>query len=198
MRHTRVWLQVRGDLGELDGVTTFCELAVPLTARLAERLGLPGNSPDAVDTARNKHAARAAMSAAKLPTPRNFLIEAKDQLADAAAAVGFPAVIKPVSGAASIGVIRVNDEAELQRNYATCAPLRVQQQQQQPVALAVRGYRGVTRRARAQGHLEPVRRARRGGRAGGGHGRGGRGARQRGRLDGLEHHHGGVPRRARG
>jgi hypothetical protein len=41
-------------LGGLDGVTTFCEMAVPLVARLAEALGLPGNSPDAVDAARDK------------------------------------------------------------------------------------------------------------------------------------------------
>jgi carnosine synthase len=41
-------------LGGLDGVTTFCEMAVPLVARLAEGLGLPGNTPDAVDAARDK------------------------------------------------------------------------------------------------------------------------------------------------
>jgi hypothetical protein len=41
-------------LGGLDGVTTFCEMAVPLVARLAEALGLPGNTPDAVDAARDK------------------------------------------------------------------------------------------------------------------------------------------------
>ena len=30
------------DVGEIDGVVTFCELAVPLVSRLAERLGLAG------------------------------------------------------------------------------------------------------------------------------------------------------------
>lgn len=35
----------------------------------------------------------------------------------AAEHVGFPAVIKPVSGAASIGVIRVNNRDELQAAY---------------------------------------------------------------------------------
>jgi hypothetical protein len=42
------------EVGELDGVTTFCELAVPLASRLAEKLGLPHNSPQAVDNARDK------------------------------------------------------------------------------------------------------------------------------------------------
>ena len=46
------------------GVCTFCELSVPLVARLAETLGLPGPSSAAVDTARDKHRTRAAMKAA--------------------------------------------------------------------------------------------------------------------------------------
>jgi hypothetical protein len=42
------------DVGELDGMTTFCEMAVPLASRLAEHLGLPHNSVEAVDNARDK------------------------------------------------------------------------------------------------------------------------------------------------
>lgn len=41
-------------VGELDGITTFCEMAVPLASRLAEHLGLPHNSVEAVDNARDK------------------------------------------------------------------------------------------------------------------------------------------------
>jgi biotin carboxylase len=113
-------VQIRANFGELDGVVTFCELAVPLVARLAERLGLPGNCPEAVDTARNKHAARACMEAAGLPTPLNCLIKGEEDLARAAQHVGFPAVIKPISGAASIGVIRVNDLEQLRTAFARC------------------------------------------------------------------------------
>lgn len=74
-----------------------------------------------MDTARNKHAARACMAAAGLPTPLNFLIQSENQLEDAADHVGFPAVIKPISGAASIGVIRVNDVEQLKKSYARYA-----------------------------------------------------------------------------
>eukprot|EP00983_Pelagomonas_calceolata_P073201 1152043-Pelagomonas_calceolata.AAC.4 len=42
------------EVGELDGVTTFCELAVPLAVRIAEKLGLPHNTPDSIDFARDK------------------------------------------------------------------------------------------------------------------------------------------------
>ena len=105
------------ELGDLDGVTCFCELAMPLCARLCERLGLATNSPEAVDAARDKHATRALMGAAGLPTPRNMLVESPAALPKAAAHVGFPAVIKPISGAASLGVLRVNSEPELQEAY---------------------------------------------------------------------------------
>lgn len=103
--------------GELDGVCTFCEMAVPLVSRLAERLGLPCNSPDSVDAARDKSSTRNVMAAAGLPNPRSFLIEDAAQIAEAAKHVGFPAVIKPIFGAASIGVVRVNSEDELVAAY---------------------------------------------------------------------------------
>lgn len=79
------------DLGELDGVCTFCEMAVPLVSRIAESLGLSSNSPDAVDAARDKHSTRAKMAAAGLPTPRNMLVQQPSDLQPAAEMVKFPA-----------------------------------------------------------------------------------------------------------
>lgn len=57
------------------------------------------------------------MQDAGLPTPKNYLITAEEQLDDAAAHVGFPAVIKPIFGAASIGVQRVDDMDGLRRGF---------------------------------------------------------------------------------
>lgn len=104
-------------IGDLDGITTFCEMAVPLASRLAEQLGLPHNSVEAVDNARDKHATREIMQAAGLPTPKHFKITKPEDVEVAGNHVGFPAVIKPISGAASIGVIRVNDMEHLQSAY---------------------------------------------------------------------------------
>jgi len=106
-----------GITGAADGITTFIELSVPLVARLCEALGLPGFSPEAVDNARDKHRTRACLAAANLPTPRNFLIKKSSDLKDAAARVGFPAVLKPVSGAASLGVKKVLSYEDLQNCY---------------------------------------------------------------------------------
>ena len=48
-----------------------------------------------------------------LPTPKNFLIKEAGQVEEAGNHVGFPAVIKPIHGAASLGVIRVENFEEL-------------------------------------------------------------------------------------
>ena len=92
-----------------DGVCTFNEMSVPIAARLAEAMSLPGNPVVAVDAARDKYATRAIMEAAGLATPPNALIEQEGDLEAAALKVGFPAVIKPIAGAGSMGVVRVDD-----------------------------------------------------------------------------------------
>jgi len=106
-----------GLTGPADGIATFVELSVPLVARLCETLGLPGHTPAAVDSARNKHATRAALKAAGLPTPKNYLIRTTEEVSLAGEAVGFPAVLKPVSGAASLGVKKVSNIGELASTY---------------------------------------------------------------------------------
>merc|ERR1719446_1927107 len=73
--------------------------------------------PACVDTARNKHATRAALKAAGLPTPANTLITSEAEIETAAATVGFPAVLKPVSGAASLGVMKVLSMEDLKKSF---------------------------------------------------------------------------------
>ncbi len=58
---------------------------------------------------------REALQKAGLPSPRHFLIRAPADIPGAAQHVGFPAVIKPISGAASIGVVRVDDLPGLEK-----------------------------------------------------------------------------------
>jgi len=106
-----------GLTGPVDAICTFIELSVPLVSRLCETLGLPGLKPDSVDKARNKHATRAALRAAGLPTPANTLITSEAEIDAAATIVGFPAVLKPVSGAASLGVMKVLSVEDLKRCF---------------------------------------------------------------------------------
>lgn len=110
-----------GVTGPVDGLTTCVELSVPLTARLCEAFGLPGFRPESVDAARDKHRTRAALRDAGLPTPRNALIHCEAELREKGELVGFPAVLKPVSGAASLGVKKVTCMEELQACYQEVA-----------------------------------------------------------------------------
>jgi carnosine synthase len=98
---------------ELDGICTFAELSLPITAKLAGALNLPGQDPDVVSITRDKHKVRKVAAGAGLNEVRSFKIKSLDQVEDAADHVGFPAVLKPVSGADSLGVKRVNSVDEL-------------------------------------------------------------------------------------
>lgn len=110
-------LQMIQQVGGVDAITTFIELSVPLVSRLCEAMGLPGMTPAAVDAARDKHATRAVLKKAGLPTPKNMLISSATEVVQAGQHVGFPAVLKPVSGAASLGVKKVTSMEELKACY---------------------------------------------------------------------------------
>ena len=103
--------------GPADGICTFSELGLPMVSRLAEATGLPGPKPEAVDIARDKHLTRKVLADAGLPSIANMLIENESQLEEAARKVGFPSVLKPVGGLGSLGVKKVNNEAELLSVY---------------------------------------------------------------------------------
>jgi biotin carboxylase len=100
---------------EVDGICTFVELSAPLTARLCHHFRVPGHSIESVRLARDKNLTRKVIRSTPSTSKysiRSILIESGG-LKDAAAVVGFPAVLKPVSGAASLGVQRVNTFSEL-------------------------------------------------------------------------------------
>ena len=100
-----------------DAVMTFAELSVELTARLAETLGLPGLPVGAAQKARNKGLTRQVMRSNGLPTPKVCRIKDVNDLGKAAEEVGFPAVLKPEAGAASVGVKKVDSKKELEDAY---------------------------------------------------------------------------------
>ena len=84
-----------------------------LAARAREALGLPGHSADAAVAARHKLETRTRLRRAGLPTPAFIVEPLTTGVAALAAAVTFPAVVKPVSLSGSRGVMRVDDEAQL-------------------------------------------------------------------------------------
>ena len=96
----------------LDGILAVGDRPTVLAATVAQRLGLPGHPPSAAAASRNKLAARRAFEAAGLLVPAFRPVSLSAALADPAAGVGYPAVVKPLALSGSRGVMRVNDAAE--------------------------------------------------------------------------------------
>ena len=101
----------------LHGVIALGDRPVPLAARVAAALGLPGHPADAARASAHKGLARTRFEAAGLPVPAWEAIDVGADLAGRTSALGWPVVIKPVSLSGSRGVIRANDGAELQAAF---------------------------------------------------------------------------------
>jgi biotin carboxylase len=87
---------------------------LPLAAAVAERMGLPHNPPEAVLNATDKARQRRRWAAAGVAQPGFEIVPAAAPdhvIGGAAAAVGFPCVVKAVSLSASQGVLRAGDPA---------------------------------------------------------------------------------------
>lgn len=108
---------IEDDAGRFDALTSFFEDAIPLVARMAAALGLEHNPVEACETARNKRKTRTVMADHGLPVPKYRSITSPDQIAEASEYVGFPAILKPVFGAASVGVTRVDSREQAEKAY---------------------------------------------------------------------------------
>eukprot|EP00915_Cephaloidophora_sp_WS-2016_P002241 GHVH01002992.1.p1 GENE.GHVH01002992.1~~GHVH01002992.1.p1 ORF type:complete len:474 (+),score=57.93 GHVH01002992.1:194-1615(+) len=104
-------------LSDPDAVTTFWDDAVGLTARLATLYDVITNSVEAVDTCHDKYLTRCKLEQAGLPIPRYSRVKNIDEMKEAVVGMTFPAILKPVQGAASIGVSLVQDEADAMETY---------------------------------------------------------------------------------
>ena len=96
-------------LRKVAAVVGVDETSVLPAAKIAARLGLPGNPIEAAMATRDKSRLRRALQGTGLPQPRWA-----DWPPDCPAPeLGYPCVVKPTSGAASFGVIRADDREEL-------------------------------------------------------------------------------------
>lgn len=97
----------------LTGVVATDDHGATLAARIAGALGLRANSPEAVERTLNKASFRETLQCAQLHGPAFTTATSTAEAAAAAAQVGFPCVMKPLSLSASQGVIRVDAPSEV-------------------------------------------------------------------------------------
>ena len=113
----RAFASIQATNLHFDGVATVWDNAGPLAALLANALGLPGHPLLSIGFSKNKIFTREVCIEAGIPSPRFFRIKSMADLDMAAAHVGFPAVLKPNSGMASLFTYLVKDEANLRKRY---------------------------------------------------------------------------------
>jgi len=98
--------------GPFDGIIAVGDRQTLLAAMVAEKLGLPYNSPASVEAARNKFLTRQRLLAAGLPAPRFFRLDMHEDPGEVARAAPYPCVLKPLGLSASRGVIRANNPVD--------------------------------------------------------------------------------------
>lgn len=98
-----------------SGIIGTDDVTTELAAHVAEKLSLPHNNPHAVKIAQRKDLARLSLKKSGVKIPEFDLLTTTKSLSEQSIQVNFPAVIKPVALSASRGVIRVNNEQELEQ-----------------------------------------------------------------------------------
>jgi argininosuccinate lyase len=124
-----------------DGVLTTCDYYLGTAARAAARLGLPGPPPAALDTARLKHRMRQALAEAGLPNPPFRIATSWPEARDAADALGYPLVFKPVDLSGGMFVTLVADEPALRAAFDRLATFPINNRRQvRPPEVLLEGY----------------------------------------------------------
>ncbi|WP_406196960.1 ATP-grasp domain-containing protein [Kitasatospora sp. NBC_01560] len=120
-----------------DGVLSSCDYYLPLVARVAHRLGLPGPAPEAVEAACRKDLTRRALAGAGVPGPAHALCADREQARAAARTIGYPLVVKPVDLCAGMFVRAVADEDGLDAALRALEafPVNARGQRRAPVVL---------------------------------------------------------------
>lgn len=97
-----------GDSTHIDAIVAADDAGVVIAAMAGTKLGLPANDPDAAAATRDKILLRSALEAGEVPQPPWKPLSSGD-VPD----LGFPVVVKPLDRSAGQGVIRADDQAEL-------------------------------------------------------------------------------------
>lgn len=96
------------DRTPIDGVVAVDDAGVVAASLVSRRLGLPHHTPEAAAATRDKLRLRWALADAEVPQPRFALVTGHED-----PGLGYPLVLKPRTGTASRGVLRVDSPSRL-------------------------------------------------------------------------------------
>jgi len=98
---------------KIDAVLTRFEPYVPLVGLLCDKFGLVGPSLQGALNARDKLFMREALKKAGVPQPKFVRVESVSDMKKAGKKLGYPFLIKPISGAKSRFILKVNSPSEI-------------------------------------------------------------------------------------
>ncbi|WP_263144161.1 ATP-grasp domain-containing protein [Pseudomonas sp. RIT-PI-AD] len=102
-------------VGPVDRLVALSEFTLEIAARVREALDIPGHGPAEVAVYRDKARMKEVLQEHGIPVPRFARCTSAEQGLRFAEEVGYPLIVKPVDGAASIGVVKVEDAEALAR-----------------------------------------------------------------------------------
>jgi biotin carboxylase len=109
IRRVRTWLRGR----TVDHVLSNWEPLVLTAARLRELFEMPGMSVDTVRGYRDKQLMKERVAAAGVRVPRSARARSIEEVRRALETTGYPAIVKPISGAGSADTYRIESPAGL-------------------------------------------------------------------------------------
>jgi carbamoylphosphate synthase large subunit len=107
----------------VDRVESLWEPLMLLAARMREELGVAGMSVLETVPFRDKEAMKQVLDGAGVRTPRHYRARSVAEVRQGLDLVGFPAIVKPISGAGSADTYRVNDRAEADQILPALRPI---------------------------------------------------------------------------
>jgi predicted ATP-grasp superfamily ATP-dependent carboligase len=105
--------KITDHVGPVDRLVAVSEATLAIAAEVRAALDIPGPRPEDVALYRNKLRMKEAVAKAGIRAPRFASCDNAESTVDFARATGYPLILKPVSGAGSRGVHRIEDEAAL-------------------------------------------------------------------------------------
>lgn len=106
-------------VGPVDQLIALSEFTLEIAARVRQALGIPGHGPEQVAVYRDKVRMKEVLTAKNVRVPAFARCESVEQTMRFASSISYPLILKPLDGAASIGVVRVNNSEELASHLAT-------------------------------------------------------------------------------
>jgi len=102
---------------KIEGAITFWEDDIPLLAKICKTFKLIGNNFEAANNTRDKFKMQEMFRRCGLPYIQQKLLKNEKDLIKATKEIGFPAVIKPVFGADSQFVMKIDNPEEAKQAY---------------------------------------------------------------------------------